>query len=199
MAKTEQFLTLYKTYEGLLREHEKDYKSLEESAEDLLMNRMRITRQMRNYLSHNADPSFLVVSDLQIKLLEDLIRQEQMSVDTLKDHLYTPKRSSCTEGTPLKEVLAQMTKQKFEQMPVILNGRVLGIVTIYKVADVYLKNEQEVLNRKTYGAYGKNLVCLSPDTPMNDIISNIDNTEKVICCTEDGFLTGKFKGVYKEK
>ena len=37
-----EFLELYKTYEGLLRNDGKEYKAIEDAADDLTQNRMRI-------------------------------------------------------------------------------------------------------------------------------------------------------------
>ena len=59
----DRFLSLYREFETLLRDDGKDYKELEESADDLLQNRLRINRQLRNYLTHNHDAGFLEISD----------------------------------------------------------------------------------------------------------------------------------------
>ena len=54
-----QFLSLYKTYESLLRDHGTDYRKIEEQQEG---SRMTIMRQIRNYLSHAEDPGFPVLA-----------------------------------------------------------------------------------------------------------------------------------------
>lgn len=198
MATVEEFLELYRTYEGLIRDKGKDYKTIEESADDLLSNRMRITRQMRNYLSHNADPAFLEISTQQMKMLEDLIWEERSNIDLVRDHLYTGKKGFCSEAMPIKTVLEQMVKLKVSKLPVLSGKTILGLVDIYKVSAAFLKAPDGILEKKTYGVYGKQFVCLAPEQPVSDAAGYLD-TEKVICCTSDGTSKGPFIGLYNKQ
>lgn len=194
--KAEKFLELFRTYESLLREHDKDYKTVEDEAEDSLQAQLRITRQMRNYLSHNPDTSFLTPSEAQIKLLESLIQKERLSRDILKQHLYTPKKCACREGDSVKEILARMGKAKWSKMPVCdeTGIKLLGTIGIAELVIIYLKNEEAVLARKVYGPYGKQFICLSPETPMEQI----ESKDNLICCTADGTTASPFLGLLKQ-
>ena len=66
----EKFLDAYREYETVLRAKGLDYKTVEDGADDITQNRMRINRQMRNYLTHQHDAGFLVISDKQIAYLK---------------------------------------------------------------------------------------------------------------------------------
>ncbi len=200
MDKTELFLGHYRTYESLLREQGTDYKTVEERADDKTMNRMRITRQMRNYLTHNADPAFLAVSDEQIKMLEQFILEEQQKGDLLKEHLYRPKQCACEENSPLEDVLKQMGKRKASWLPVYEGERLQGLVNIHQVVRLFLKNPKGCLTRKEYGPYGKISLCFSANTPMDEIMEQIPYRipEQPVCCTKDGTMAGKFMGILKE-
>ena len=91
----DRFLSLYREFETLLRDDGKDYKELEESADDLLQNRLRINRQLRNYLTHNHDAGFLEISDKQIAFMEKLIFEQKSSMDILKKHIKSAKVAGC--------------------------------------------------------------------------------------------------------
>lgn len=192
MTKTEQFLTLYRTYEGLLRDHGKDYKEIEDAADDTAQNRMRITRQIRNYLSHNADPMFLEVSDQQIRLLETLIKEEQMEGDILKNHLYTVKKAACEEGELVEDVLLRMAKLKMEELLAIQDGKAVGTVNMYKLLIQYLKDKKTKIGKP----YGKNMVCFPPEKPV-EAVKQYAGMNNILCCTSDGTQNGKVIGIWK--
>lgn len=199
MTDKEKFLDLYKTYEGLLREHGKDYRAVEESADDLKLNRMRMMRQMRNYLSHNADAMFLAVSKQQIQMLESLIKEEQSAEEIVKKHLLTPKRAACMEGDNMVDILLKMSKLKAQYMPVTdKDGRLLGLANVFKMAKTVLEKPGMALDKKSYGAYEKSLLCVTPDTPVKEIREQSDSY-CMVCCTSDGTCSGKFLGIWKDE
>lgn len=200
MTKTEQFLNLYKTYESLLREHGKDYKEIEESSDDKTLNRMRMNRQMRNYLSHNPDPGFLMVTDIQIKMLEHLIKEEQQSGDIIKKHLITPKQGTCQIGDLVKNILSKMIKQKWTNMIVLDEEKhILGTISIYKLTNLIIDNLDAILSKKSYGQFGKNFICVAPNMLVEDIQRNAyDPEHNIICCTADGEVSGTCIGIWKK-
>ena len=189
---TERFLNLYRTYEGLLREHGKDYKSEEDTAPGSLQDRMRIMRQMRNYLSHNEDPGFLCASKAQILLLEQLIKEERLSGDILKKHLTA---LSFPEGGTVKDAIEKMAKKKLLKMAVYREGRFLGMATLHKLILLSIKKGPECpLDRKAYGSYEKVEGVFPPETEMSKILKS---GLRIICCTSDGTMDGKFLGIWE--
>lgn len=191
---TKKFLELYRIYESLLRDHGKDYYSVESSSDDLKKNQMQVMRQMRNFLSHNAGTGFLAVSNAQICLLQSLIQEERMEGDIIKNHLWTPKRASCEEGMAVKEAMSKMASLKITRMPITGDKGILGSVDIFKMAKLLCKDAGSIITKGTYGAYGKFIACMPPDAPMENVREKLGHG-LVICCTKDGHADGKFLGV----
>ena len=195
MNKNDQLLDVYRQYEAMLRDHGTDYKTVEETAEDTLQNQLRITRQMRNYLSHNPDTSFLTVSDKQIQVLHHLLREESQKGNILKQYLKTPKAAAAKEGELVRDVLLRMSKQKRTEFPVYNDTKILGSISIYQLGKLLSKNWDITLQRTTYGKWGTDCLCLLPETPMENV-TRLQKQAAILCCTSDGTATGKFFGVY---
>ena len=190
------FLEAYKAYETALREHGKEYKDAEEMAPPTRQGRMRIVRQMRNYLTHAEDPGFLATTMEQVAFLESLAKEERLCGDILRNHLHTPARGALEEHCPLRQAVEKLARGKHSYMPVYNRDGILGAVEIHRVLSLYLKYPDGLLNKKSYGPYEKIVLCREPDTQMTDIPET--SLPRVICCTGDGYPSGKFLGVMKE-
>ena len=68
-AKTEQFLGLYKTYEGLVRAESEDPKAVGDAMAPPDADKMRMVRQFRNFLAHTDAPGFLEPTDKMLAFL----------------------------------------------------------------------------------------------------------------------------------
>lgn len=192
MKQTDLFLTLYKEYESVLREQNLDYKVIEESAEDMVQNRMRICRQFRNYLSHNHDEGFLQISDVQIKFLQQLLDKQRMTADVLKKHVKTVRTASCSPAQKCTEVLPRMIKLKVDYFPVYEEGTgVLGMVSIWDVTAAMLISKTAKIG--SIKKYTKVPLCAKPDEQMERLYMY---AVPLICCTDTGTADGKLLGVY---
>ena len=196
MTDQEQFLALYKQYEGILRKQDRTYKEVEDSLEDdVLKNQMYFMRQMRNYLSHNADIMFVAVSGSQTDLLNRLIQAERRKEAVVSKNLYSLKTAACREGDLIHDVIVRMAKLKVSRLPVVNEAdRLLGTVSIYKLA---VKDASQPLSRKSYGLYGKDAECIKPDTSEALAWSLKEHTGAVICCTPGGKPKETVLGVWK--
>lgn len=198
MTKQEEFLDLYRQYESVLRTNNRTYAQIEENAEPDLQNQLRITRQIRNFLSHNPNMSFLMISDKQIQLLKTLIKEEQERGDILKHHISSPKTVCILEDTPLDVVLLRMCKQNANQTILYDKNKILGVMNIHKLIKMVYKYKSTIypVTKITYGKLQTNFICCPPDTPMERIQSYQPQTN-IVCCTSDGTPTGKFLGIYQ--
>lgn len=190
MQKTEQFLELYRTYEGLLRDNGIDYKMVEDEADDLTQNRMRICRQIRNYLSHQNDPGFLEISDTQIRYLTQLVETQKMAGDVLANHLSTVRAGTCALGDTCVEVIRKMKRLKTTVLPVY--DRMAGVIGMIHLMDVAMAAAEQ----KTLVADVKmktDVICAKPESRMEDIIAS---NSIMVCCTVTGLPKGKLSGVY---
>ena len=192
----DRFLSLYREYETLLRDDGKDYKELEESADDLLQNRLRINRQLRNYLTHNHDAGFLEISDKQIAFMEKLIFEQKNSMDILKKHIKSAKVAGCLCTYTLDDVLTKMMKLKVTRLPVYDESCVLGLVSWIDVLKAYRAEKRpKTAKLSVVKKLDKKVICMTPDTLMSDMLMTVDPSD-MVCCTDSGDKKGKFLGVF---
>lgn len=199
MTKQEEFLDLYRQYESLLRNHNSMYSQVEENANDSLQNQLRITRQMRNFLSHNDSPSFLTISDKQIQLLQQLIQTEQEKDLLLKHCIQSPAKTAVKEHDTIQTVMTKLCKHQWNNILIYNHDCILGTLNIYQLSKLFMKTKSihVEITRQTYGRYDKQFLCFAPETPMQNIYPYMDN-ETIICCTSDGTANGHFLGTYQK-
>lgn len=195
----EQFLSLYKTYEGLLRQRGIDYRIIEEEQSKQGLGRMTIMRQMRNYLCHAEDPGFITVSQACIKALEKMVKEEQMRGDIVKNHLVTPAKGSLKEGTMLSKVVYRMSllaMTGIHSMPVYEEKmkRLKGMVLLERMAYELDRQGNIPLEESTCGPYGKYMTIVAPDTPAQGLTGRSGQDDTYILCTKDGTLDSQYMG-----
>lgn len=188
MNREQEFLNLYRKYESLLRDSGTSYTERENEAEDRLQNRMRICRQMRNYLTHQNDEGFLCVSELQIRFLEEQIYEQEMAGDVLVKHLLTIRVGSCKEIDTLESAYRKMKRSKSDCVAVGDGKRVWSVLTVSDVLEALLKGKTIIKDAKCTGV----LKYYAPSVAMSDILQE----SGVICCSEDGTNKGKQLGVW---
>lgn len=187
----EKFLSLYKTYEGLLRGRGTDYRTIEDTQNS---DRMRMMRQMRNYLCHSEDPDFLIISPACIKILEKMVKEEAMKGDLVKNHLRTPAKSSVKEGTLLSAVIYRIVREGISEgyrMPVYDadTKRLKGVISLEKLAYELNRQGNILLEEKTCGPYEKIMHLLKPEDPAPE-----ETEDEFYCCTKDGTLKSQYMG-----
>lgn len=184
------FLSLYRTYEGLLRKRGTDYREIEEKSDN---GRMTIMRQMRNYLAHAEDPGFITISPLCIKVLEQMVKEETLKGDIVKNHLITPAKGSIKEGTMLSEViykLSTLVMNDIYGLPVYdSTKRLKGIITLEKAAYVLKKNGDIPLEEDICGSYSNKFYLVKPNDQAPET-----NDGLYYCCTKDGTLNSQYMG-----
>lgn len=215
MHQTTDFLALYREYESLLREQGLEYKQAEDAAEGQVQDRMRICRQIRNYLVHQEDAGFLEISEKQMVFFKRLVEQEKTKLDTFGEHLMSLKGGACTPDDTPEAVLKKMKRLKTCVLPVweikesslqkdiprwtaFKDGTyrieaLLGQITIISVALLLAKGSETI--GSGLKKYEKPAVILRPDTRMPDVLKFVEESP-LICCTEDGTAKGGFLGAY---
>lgn len=186
----DKFLSLYRTYEGLLRDRGTDYRAVEGEHSD---NRMTIMRQMRNYLAHAEDPGFITISPLCIKVLEQMVKEETLKGDIVKNHLVTPAKGSIKEGTMLSDViykLSLLVAKGADSLPVYSEDKKLkGLITLEKAAYILAKKGNLPLEESMCGPYKKGFYLLKPDDRVPEAYDG-----EYYCCTKDGTLDTQYMG-----
>lgn len=190
---TEQFLSLYRTYENLLRDHGTDYRSIEEQQTN---SRMTMMRQMRNYLAHAEDPGFLSISKNCLTTLENMIKEESLKGDIVKNHLVTPAKGSVKEGMMMSAVVKWMAARVmlgYQELPVYdaETKRVKGIILLEWAAHMLDKEGNHPLSEKTYGEYGN--IGMEHFLKPADLVPDNMGTDWYIC-TKDGTQDSQYMG-----
>lgn len=187
MKNEEKFLNLYKEYESIMRDQGLDCKDFEEHCEDTLQNRLRMCRQMRNYLSHNNDAGFLDISNTQIKFLSDFVNEQKIKGDVLKKHLKTPTSSVCDIKDKCSLALEKLNKLKKENI-VVTNGTSYKLASVYEISTRAIESKSNKLDK----------VKLCGDVIFEHPLVEIEKipSGKIIVCTSDGTTDGKLLGVY---
>lgn len=187
----DEFLSLYRTYENQLRARGTDYRAVEE---ELNSDRMRMMRQMRNYLCHSEDPGFIAVSPACLKVLRQMVKEESLKGDIVRNHLITPAKGSIKEGTLLSSVVYRLSVLamlgQFE-IPVynVETKRLKGIVVLEKLAYELDRKGNIPLDENTCGPYGNVFSLVKPDDPVPEKRDN-----RFYCCTKDGTLDSQYMG-----
>lgn len=189
MKKQEQFLSLYREYETLVRDKGQDCKDIEDKSDDLTGNRLRMCRNFRNYLSHQNDPGFLEVSDVQIKFMQKRIADLKNGEDILKKHLKTIAAGTVISNETCVQGISKLEKIKYPMIVVVeTKTNKYSTCSIYNMASAVSKSKTtKISDIKS----SKDYTILSPTVMMKDIPQN-----KIIICTDDGTETGKLVGVY---
>lgn len=182
MVNDKKFLNSYKDYETTLRANGIDPKEYEDTADELTSNRLRISRQMRNYMSHQNDPGFLEPSDLQIKFLDQQVKQLTMADDIAKKHV--KKNLVCKDADKACDVAKIMAKNKVTEI-VVTRKTGYETVTIYDVLAAALESK----TTKIAAVKGKKPKFISAVTKMCDITPGV-----LYVCTDDGTKDGKYIG-----
>lgn len=186
----EKFLSLYRTYEGLLRARDTDYRAVEGECGN---GRMTIMRQMRNYLAHAEDPGFITISPLCVKVLEQMVKEEALKGDIVKNHLVTPAKGSIKEGTMLSDIIYRLSvliMKGIDGLPVYgSDKRLKGIIRLERAAYVLSKKGDMPLEKETCGPYNDRFHLVKPDEKAPEINDGI-----YYCCTKDGTLDTQYMG-----
>lgn len=191
---TDKFLSLYRTYEGLLRSRGTDYRTIEQEELEKGNERLTIMRQMRNYMAHREDPGFLAISPLCLRVLERMVKEEALKGDIIKNHLITPAKGSIKSGTPLGDVvyrLSNLAALGQLELPVYdpETKRLQGIVLLERMA-WELKNRGNIpIEESTCGPYGNAFYLVKPDDSVPS-----DPGTQFYCCTKDGTLDSPYLG-----
>lgn len=189
---TDKFLSLYRTYENLLREHGTDYRAVEEKQTG---GRMTMMRQMRNYLAHSEDPGFIAVSPLCLRVLEDMVKEEMLKGDIVKKHLVTPAKGSIKEGMTLSEIVYWMSKTAMSgvQTKPVYNehtSQFKGLLMLERAAYELMRLGDTAFVAETMGACMEGSYhFVKPTDPVPEHMG----TDYYIC-TKDGTKDGRYMG-----
>lgn len=181
----DKFLALYREYETLVRDAGNEPKDIEDRADDLTANRLRICRQFRNYLSHQNDPSFLDVSDSMLRFMQSNVDKLRNARDTLRKHCKRPNLATVTEKDKVSVACERMAQLKSDRIVVVKDGA-YGVLSMYDAIKACLTSKTIKVGTLKQS---KDYVI---GAPMDD---NDAYASATVICTDDGTPIGKLVGV----
>ena len=186
MNKTEQFLTLYREYETLVRDVGQDPKDLEERMPDAEANRMRMCRLFRNYMSHQNDAGFLEPTEKMMGYLSRKVLDLKLAGDVAKKHL--KKKLVVSADMRLADALRQVLP--LERELILLVGKDgYRVLRLYDMMRLQLEGTKATKVGVVKPSRTK-IQYVAPETA----ISSLDDTAFYVC-TSDGTTDGKLLGV----
>ncbi len=186
MKQTEKYLAVYKDYETALRDAGIDPKAVEDAIDEVTAGRLRICRQMRNYLAHNNDPGFLEISDGQIRFLEGRLKEQKMSGDIAKKHMKPASACICSMEDRCTAALEKMKKNKATEI-MVTTGSDIRIATCLEVASGAVASKTTKL--KDVKLQKARIVYTRPDMKIDSLPKGVH-----ILCTDTGEKDGKILG-----
>lgn len=186
-AKTDKLLSLYRTYENLVRDGGTDPKALEAGMDGVLASEMTLIRQFRNFLSHTEDPGFLEPTDKMLRVLEKQVKDWTMKGDVAKKHA---KQAVIGNAKTLcSDLVAAMAKLKIVKTAGVDKGGNWAVYDIYNIAAAVAASGR-TSKLASVKALREKPVFVSPSDPLSGI-----DRDRVTVCTSDGTPSGTGAGL----
>ncbi len=186
MSNVNGFLSLYKSYETLVRDAGDDPKELEDAADGLTGGRLRMCRLFRNYLSHSEDRGFLEPTDRMVGFLEGQVKDLRMKGDVAKKHLKTVAASMVTDKDRCADAVQKMSDLKRDRLVMQTKGGFV-LVSMYDVVPLVMASKAAKLS---VAKVLKEKPCfVGPLEP----VAGLDRSRTYVC-TSDGTPSGKVLG-----
>lgn len=168
------FLEKYKQLEVILRKHNPDGSVLqyEETLQTEDMEKLRICRQIRNFMQHHHDgQEFLQATDTMNRFIDDIIIQE-ISKDELASDRMT-RLSPLSVDMKLGDVIARFAKTAREWLPITnVDGIFLGCLTAIQLLQKIPENRnitkiEKLFAERDYKKY-KVYLC-DKNSPLSEL------------------------------
>lgn len=203
-SESQKFLNEFKRFETALRQNGTaesvlDYENTLQNSNDDIYDRLRISRQVRNYLAHHPD-NFTAPTALMTRFISDLADKEEAKSRKVKDVM--TRQKSVTLSMPFKDVISAVSKSKYGWSAVVSEkkgseGHLIGILDNADVLSLVAKKQsvtgklssvidEEGLRRLIKG---KDIGIADPDDRAEDIYKGF---EKIVVCKK-----GIYKGIVK--
>ncbi len=200
------FLDLYRRFESVLREQGLDYRTVSElQSSDEKRNRMNYLRTMRNYLTHNADASFVCVETCHLQYLEDLLSQQVKHGNIVKKSMIPISRCGCLPTDSLSQVLNRMVRHSLPAVALLRPSgsteqvRFFGYFLLPDLVRVYLQDSDGLVAQVSVRNAVKETHVCSGDCLQSvldeQLLKDKQRASRVLV-TEDGTIKGKVLGVY---
>lgn len=180
----DKFMGLYREYEQLLRASGLDPRMVEDTANGLDSDRLRLCRQFRNYFAHVQDPGFLEPTDKMVRYLEGRVQELKLASDVVKKHIKKPDACMLSESDKVQVATEKFQKLKCSGLLVLRSDGAYGSLSVFDILGQ--RSTAKIGTLKIKGS--KPRFC----GPLDDFAS-LDPTQ-VYLCTDNGLPDGKLLG-----
>lgn len=189
MRKEDEFLSVYRELETILRNRGLNYKTLEEESDERMNNRLRICRVIRNYLVHIDDVGFLCVTDMQIDFLKEQIKEARKYGDSVDNNIIPVEKAAAFTSDKCSDTISKFIKYKTNKILVCEKRglRIVGVSTIQDTSKEMVKTKSAKMSSvKTTDDY----IIVDLGESYNSIPQ-----DTIAVCTEDGTSKSKVIGI----
>ncbi len=122
---------------------------------------MRVYEAIRVMGENNVGSVLVMEGDLMVGILTErdyarkVVLQGKFSANTYVHEIMTPHPSLHTvePSTSIEECMQIMTTQKIRHLPVMENGKLLGMISIGDVVSAYINQQKEIIEDMTSYIY----------------------------------------------
>ena len=203
MATVSKFLNAYKALETEIRalnpnDSIYDYENRLMESDSAKAEKLKVCRINRNFIQHNADGEKFVgqISDKWISFLEQEANAIHSQNDLMKKHIY--KAVAITPKTSIKEAIPIVVATKLDVVPVVENGKFLGVITPKQILGAYMKasgTTKKVMEYITKKSMDNVTVEYSFAKPTDRYIDYVSKDKVIV--TSDGTSEGLYIGFKK--
>ena len=170
-----KFLEKYKELEGILRNSDSiSILQYEETLSPTDMEKLRICRQIRNYVQHHDDGyTFLSATETMCDFLDYLIQSENAKRGIVKDKLY--RLAPLSYDDTLASGLERYANAKREWMPVVDgDGIYLGVLPLLQFVQIYNVSRsnaklKSILTDKIFVKFLQQYQTVEKDEPLEGL------------------------------
>lgn len=188
----ENYLTLYKSYENVLRDLGQDAKLVEanlESTDPAKSARLRMCRLFRNYLVHENDPGFLIASDKMLDFLSKEVFILKSQNDSVKQHVKPAGSYIFESHVKCADILDKVIRSK---SPVIIRHGEFGYDLCHWTDVLALYRSSKAAKLSVVKSMRGKIIFAAPA----DRFAELD-PDRITICTSDGTPDGKVIGIVK--
>ena len=168
-----EFISCYKELESLLQISVREY---EDTLSESESQKLRLCRQFRNFIQHNDDETFLVISDDMLSFLKNVIYQIKIRDGIAKDKMISIKKYGyALLSDTIFDCAATLCKKALPEIPVFDDKmQYFGFVSKEMISDYFASGSLTKITK--IQKYKDNLLypdifIVSEETPMLDVLS----------------------------
>lgn len=189
------FISCYKELESLLSVSVREY---EDTLSESDSQKLRLCRQFRNYIQHNDDNTFLIVSEDMLSFLKKIVYQIKIRDGIAKEKMVSIKKYGCVLLTDtLSDIALLLKKKNLKEVPVFDDkNQYIGFISKEMISDYFALGsltKATKLQKYKDNLLLRNVYTTAEDTPMMDVMQHLHQhpeVQYVFVLNKKGIVSG---------